>query len=260
VTGTHQRALLAVIVVLLAGCASTDMPSMGEPTTALATPIAGGTEYHATVIEVTDGDTVDVRLANGTVETIRLIGVDTPEPVASNLNPEEYGIPDTPNGRDWLLHWGDKASAFATDELAGETLTVVTDPKSDKRGYYGRLLAYIYYNNGTNFNRVLVERGLARRYDDSSFTVREEFGALEAAAQAADRGLWAFESDSSTATPTTASPTDGATPIPPADGDYDCSDFETHAAAQEFFEQHNPTADPHDLDGDGNGQACESLP
>jgi len=42
--------------------------------------------------------------------------------------------------------------------------------------------------------------------------------------------------------------------------DYDCSDFKTHAAAQRFFERHHPGRDPFNLDGDGDGKACESLP
>jgi hypothetical protein len=42
--------------------------------------------------------------------------------------------------------------------------------------------------------------------------------------------------------------------------DRDCSDFRTHAQAQRFFERHNPSRDPHRLDGDNDGIACESLP
>jgi len=42
--------------------------------------------------------------------------------------------------------------------------------------------------------------------------------------------------------------------------DRDCSDFRTHAQAQRFFERHNPRRDPHRLDGDNDGIACESLP
>jgi len=40
--------------------------------------------------------------------------------------------------------------------------------------------------------------------------------------------------------------------------DKDCSDFSTHSAAQSFFERHQP-GDPHDLNGDGDGVACEGL-
>jgi hypothetical protein len=42
--------------------------------------------------------------------------------------------------------------------------------------------------------------------------------------------------------------------------DRDCSDFRTQAQAQRFFERHNPSRDPHRLDGDNDGIACESLP
>ena len=41
--------------------------------------------------------------------------------------------------------------------------------------------------------------------------------------------------------------------------DRDCSDFKTHAQAQRFFEKHNPRRDPHNLDGDNDGIACEDL-
>jgi hypothetical protein len=42
--------------------------------------------------------------------------------------------------------------------------------------------------------------------------------------------------------------------------DRDCADFATHRQAQHFFEKHNPGRDPHNLDGDNDGKACEDLP
>jgi hypothetical protein len=62
----------------------------------------------------------------------------------------------------------------------------------------------------------------------------------------------------------------GDNPVPPWDWrhgeqgsssieDKDCSDFDTQAEAQRFFEKHQP-GDPHNLDGNGDGEACESLP
>ena len=41
--------------------------------------------------------------------------------------------------------------------------------------------------------------------------------------------------------------------------DKDCSDFRTQKQAQRFFQSHNPSQDPHRLDRDGDGIACESL-
>lgn len=43
--------------------------------------------------------------------------------------------------------------------------------------------------------------------------------------------------------------------------DRDCGDFATQAAAQRFFlDQGGPRSDPHALDSDGDGIACESNP
>jgi hypothetical protein len=42
-------------------------------------------------------------------------------------------------------------------------------------------------------------------------------------------------------------------------GDKDCSSFATRAEAQAFFEEAG-AGDPHRLDRDGDGLACETLP
>ena len=42
--------------------------------------------------------------------------------------------------------------------------------------------------------------------------------------------------------------------------DRDCSDFKTHRQAQHFFKTHHPRQDPHHLDADHDGIACEDLP
>jgi Excalibur calcium-binding domain len=49
-----------------------------------------------------------------------------------------------------------------------------------------------------------------------------------------------------------------AIPPLPADGDYDCADFETQAQAMAVLEQ--DPSDPHYLDGEGDGVPCEDLP
>jgi hypothetical protein len=42
--------------------------------------------------------------------------------------------------------------------------------------------------------------------------------------------------------------------------DYDCSDFSTWRQAQRFYRNHGgPRRDPHRLDSDHDGIACESL-
>ena len=42
--------------------------------------------------------------------------------------------------------------------------------------------------------------------------------------------------------------------------DRDCADFRTQKQAQRFYKKHNPGRDPHRLDADRDGLACEDLP
>ena len=215
-----------------------------------------------------DGDTLEVEFEDGETDTIRFIGVDTPETSLGDVSPDEYeGIPETDAARDHLYNWGQQASDYATNQLEGETVRVVTDDEGDRRGSFGRLLAYIYVGE-TNFNQQLLDQGYARVYD-SSFSLREDFDSTEEQARSNDVGLWDFETEE-TATPTpTPKPESGSddggssggveTPTPSGDASdpYDCSDFDSQEAAQQVLE--DDPSDPSGLDGDDNGEACESI-
>ena len=62
------------------------------------------------------------------------------------------------------------------------------------------MLVYLY-KAGTDFNRQLLDRGLARMYD-STFSKRSEYTNAEAQAQREDVGLWNFNGSAATDTPT----------------------------------------------------------
>lgn len=236
---------------------------------AVPSGISGGDVRQATVTRVIDGDTVEVEFADGETDTIRLIGVDTPETTLSDVSPGEYeGIPDTQDARDHLFNWGGRASEFATSELNGQQVRVITDGEGDRRGSFGRLLAYIYVD-GENFNRALLDEGYARVYD-SEFSLREEFDSAESQARSDNVGLWDYQDDTSTDTPT-----ETATPEPDSgddnggnggggvvDGpgdDLNCGDFDSQSEAQEVYDA--DPSDPNQLDGnDDDGEVCESLP
>jgi hypothetical protein len=52
----------------------------------------------------------------------------------------------------------------------------------------------------------------------------------------------------------------GIVSAPAAASDKDCSDFSSWRAAQKFYKHHGgPSYDPHRLDADHDGIACESL-
>jgi micrococcal nuclease len=121
-----------------------------------------------TVSRVVDGDTVGVTPAVGGNDTVRLIGVDTPE----------RGEP---------LY--EEAAAFAEDNLEGERVALELD--AEEEDDYGRLLAYAYRSDGSMFNEALVRDGYAQvatfppntRYLDRFERAQEE-------AREAERGIW----------------------------------------------------------------------
>jgi len=193
-------ALACCLLLVLAGCvvgpAGSDATVDGEGT-ATAPPASSGTPVTAappadgprvTVVEIVDGDTFRFEYDNGTTDTARLLGVDTPEVYGENSPGEFEGVPDTDAGRSCLREYADRASAYAKNRLLGEEVTLAFDSNEPRRGYYDRLLVYVHHDGGS-FNYALIDRGLARVYD-SSFERGDAFYAAEERAMTAGRGLW----------------------------------------------------------------------
>lgn len=106
---------------------------------------------------------------------MRLIGVDAPETVH----------PEKP-----VQFYGPEASAFTSRSLTGKWVRLEFE-QVDQIDVYGRLLAYIFLEDGTLFNRELVRQGYARAYTRFPFRYQEEFRLAQREARAAGRGLWA---------------------------------------------------------------------
>lgn len=239
-------ALLA-LSLLLAGCASTVPEPGDDPAGGTAVPDA---DLTVTVLRVVDGDTLKVRLENGSEDTVRLVGVDTPE-VHADTEPDEFeGVPATEAGRSCLRRWGETASAFAKDRLAGEAVGLAFDPNLDRRGYYGRLLAYVVHEEET-VNYRLVADGYGRVYD-SQFSRRDVYDAAESRAREQGTGLWecATESPPTGTTSASRTATDGAgtgdlgvSVHPNAEGD------DNENLNDEYVTLHNRGDDPLSLDG-----------
>lgn len=156
------------------------------------------TAWTVTVLSVTDGDTMDVRMPDGSRDTIRLLGVDTPETSASRTDPTECeGIPDNEDGRAWLEQWGGEATEYAEERLAGEEIYIEVDSESNRRGTFGRLLVYAYQSESSSksFNLRLIENEYARMYD-TQFTERSTYQSAEFEAQDDDIGVWDYSESS----------------------------------------------------------------
>jgi len=206
---TASRVGLVVVLVLLAGCSGL-VPEGGNGTGPTVPGTAASLPDDTTQVSVTavvDGDTVRIEYRNGTRDTVRLVGVDTPEVHTENDPTEFEGVPDTAAGGDCLRNAGTNASNFAKDRLLGRTVGIATDTNLDRRGYYDRLLAYVVVDDRL-FNYQLVTTGRARVYD-SDFSRQGSFTSAETGARESQRGLWrcADPDEADWTTPTaTASP------------------------------------------------------
>ena len=125
------------------------------------------------VVEVIDGDTITVEVA-GAVDTVRLIGIDTPE-VDGGFRPAEC--------------YGEHASARLRQLLVpGDLIRLELDVETRDR--FGRLLAYVHSDDGF-VNELLVREGYAAAFPfEPNVTLADRFAAAEAHARAFDLGLW----------------------------------------------------------------------
>ena len=184
----RKQFLSILMVVALVGSLTAAGSAAVVPTTEDVSTSSISGSVTVTVTSAADGDTVDIEYQNGSTDTVRLLGVDTPEVNVENSPGEFEGVPSTQEGEDCLRSAGEEASQFTKDTLVGKTVTLKFDSQSDRRGDYGRLLAYIYVN-GENFNLDLIEQGHARVYD-STFSQSDTFYSAETTAQNNQVGLW----------------------------------------------------------------------
>ncbi|MBQ4254080.1 MAG: thermonuclease family protein [Erysipelotrichaceae bacterium] len=125
---------------------------------------------------VYDGDTIEVTIRNRDVR-IRLIGLDTPESVA----PEEYGE-NTEEGK--------IAAEYLRSLLTGKSVYLEFD--KDKYDNYGRMLAYVYLQDGkTMVNILILQEGYAktiRIYPNEKYA--DLFSRAERKARSENKGFW----------------------------------------------------------------------
>lgn len=130
----------------------------------------------AVVVEVADGDTVVVERSGrpGQPETVRLLGVDTPETVHPRRGVECFGP---------------EAAAFTRSRLEGRTVRLEFD--TVRHDPYDRLLAFVHVD-GRRFNDVLLAEGYARlMVIPPNGRHGKALLRAELAARHAGRGLWA---------------------------------------------------------------------
>lgn len=132
------------------------------------------------VQRVIDGDTISVSI-NGKNETLRLIGMDTPETV---------------DPRKPVQCFGREASTKAKEILTGKMVRLESDSTQSNRDKYQRLLRYVFLEDGTFFNKLMIGDGYAHEYTYQSnpYKYQAEFIKAEKQARENNRGLWSPDS------------------------------------------------------------------
>ena len=211
-------------------------PALGDPTilTGDATKVRVGDTITG-VPRIVDGDSLVI---NGV--KIRLHGIDAPE--------RNQTCGTDPNRWDC-----GRQSSRALSEMINRAPVTCHERDVDR---YGRIVA-VCTVGGVLLNAQMVAEGWAVAYRQYS----KDYVGEEDKAREAERGIWSGEfvrpedwrrgqrTSQSRATPGQISRN-----MP----DRDCGDFRTWREAQNFFEAAGPN-DPHRLDGDRDGVACEAL-
>lgn len=141
---------------------------------ACAAPAATVAPPRAVVVDVVDGDTIVVRSGRRT-ETIRLIGVDTPE-IAHHGRPGE-------------CHGPEAAAHLAALAPPGSVVELAIDLEA--RDIYGRLLAHVATSSVPDLSVRLAADGMARPLAIApNLATADQVAAAVAAARRAGIGLW----------------------------------------------------------------------
>ena len=184
---------------------------------------------HVRVSHVIDGDTIEVD-GQRQKYRVRYIGVDTPE-------------------RDEPFY----QEATEANRRMVEQQEVILVRDVSETDQYGRLLRYVYLQDGTFVNAELIGQGYGRVVTFPPDVAQIDlFTRLQRRAREDLNGLW---SQSEMQALPLGCDTCGK-------NSYNCRDFDTQAAAQACFDTCliKTGQDIHRLDGGGDGIVCESLP
>lgn len=126
--------------------------------------------------EVIDGDTIRVQLDDKD-ESVRVVGIDTPETV---------------DPRQPVECMGEEASDRMRELVENRRVRLEPDPTQSDRDRYGRLLRYVFLEDDTDAGLTLIEEGYAQSVNYGSqeherYLIYEE---AENKAREANRGLW----------------------------------------------------------------------
>lgn len=148
------------------------------------TKVSDENKEYLIVSRVVDGDTF--KMSNG--EKVRLLGIDTPEKYESKKLDKDAEI----KGQDkkTVKKLGELASKYVQNLAEGKKVYLVKEPNYDDRDKYGRLLRWVYLEDGTFINGKIVQDGYAQVYEKFPVSKLDELRKYQREARENNRGLW----------------------------------------------------------------------
>jgi|GEM_PF-1728812 len=213
--------------------------------------------YWHKVTKVVDGDTVKA-MVDGKEESIRIIGMDSPESVDPRKTVQCFGV---------------EASSKANEFLSSKWIQLESDSSQGNRDKYNRLLRYVWFDKGTDFGRRMIEEGYAHEYTyNTPYSKQTQYKSTYKIAQNSKKGLWSpstcngqKEKPAPTPAPTaspkptpapTPTPTSNCNPnyspcVPNSPTDLNCPDIGFRVTVL--------GTDVYRLDNDSDGIGCDSY-
>jgi len=139
------------------------------------------------ITKVFDGDTFEAE-ANGKKEKVRMLGIDTPEKFDSDKLTRD--IERTKRDSETIKKLGELSSVYTRNLLDGKKVLLEPDKTQDDKDKYGRLLRYVYLEDGTFVNKKIVAEGYAVVFRKFKVSKEKELIGAEEDARKEKKGLW----------------------------------------------------------------------
>jgi micrococcal nuclease len=143
------------------------------------------------IVRVVDGDGIIVKNIFDNKEfEIRFLGIDAPElKLCKKLKQDEI---ETNLAAHFLMELGKKSFNYLLEIAPPNTNISICTENNNIIDVYGRTLAYVYLQDGTCLNEIMVANGFAKPYDRFYCSALPTYQSLNLIAKIERKGLYTF--------------------------------------------------------------------
>ena len=146
---------------------------------------------HLKIIKVVDGDGIIVEnIFNNQEFEIRFLGIDAPElKPCRKLTQDER---ETHLAAQFLMELGRKSLKYLLEIAPPNTNVSILVETENEIDLYGRTLAYVFLEDGSCLNEIMIQEGSAKPYSRYFCNELPKYQMLNLTAKNEQKGLFAF--------------------------------------------------------------------